>query len=420
MGTHDVKIRIGATDTASKVFKRVAIAAGAFLSLRVLGRAAKQSLDLFAEQEKATQKLEQAILATGGALGFTTQQMREYSSELQNMTTISNESFEEAISVMATFRNVSGDAFKRSIELAADMSIALGTDLKGSIILLGKALNDTKIGISALTRVGITFSDEQKDLITLLTEENDLLGAQTVILDEISNQFGGQARKAIEGYAGSVDQLKNSWDDAKKAMGEAIATSGVIDLQDNIRLSTILVENFGLTWDLILATISAKATATAVRLQGLTPLGAAFVIKNREAIEQSLISDLQKISEAQEALAAPLAERLSALIPIAEPRSRRDKAFEEARRSAAITSRIPRVAPPARDPFAHPFFTEMDEPRRLAPQRQRAEGRQRIAEMRESIELQKKEGGRSDKAIEIQEEILRALEASPVQVTNFN
>lgn len=444
MVTRDVKIRIGATDTASKVFKRVAIAAGAFLSLRVLGRAAKQSLSLFAEQEKATQKLEQAILATGGALGFTVQQMREYAGELQNMTTISNESFEEAISVMATFRNVSGDAFKRSIELAADMSIALGTDLKGSVILLGKALNDTKIGISALTRVGITFSDTQKELITQLTEQNDLLGAQTVILDEIFNQFGGQARKAADGYSGSIDQIINSWDDAKKKLGETIATAPVIDLQNNIRLTTILIENMGLTWDLILTQMAAKATKAAIRIQALSPFGAAFLIKNREAIKQIMVSDAQKIAKLQEELAAPLAERLSALIPMPDPdrlskRQREiDEAFREARLSARLTAGARPGAPvtfedriaaarAGREPLLRltptrqAFPTDAEREARFGPQRMRGEGRQRIREMRESIELQKKEGTRSDKAIELQEEILRALEGSEViQVTNFN
>lgn len=418
MGRHDVNIRIGAKDHASKVFRRVAIAAGAFLSLRQFARAAKQSLNLFAEQEKATQKLSQAIKATGGALGYTTQQMREYARELQNMTTISNESFETAISIMATFRNVQDETFKRSIELAADMSTALGQDLKSSVIQLGKALNDPIIGLTALQRVGITFSETQKKLIKQLVEQNDLLGAQKVMLDELMNQFGGQAKKAATGVAGSLDQMKNSWDDALKHIGAAWATDPTLDLQNSIRLSTVLIENMGLTGELmgkqILAGISEAQDALTFHKFFKGKLGF--------KLSPETVRLLDRVEEIQEELAAPLAERLSALIPTPKPLSKFDKRFlemEEALRDPRLSAQLT-GRPVGKKGFVMPPMPEFPE-RMLSPQRQWGERQQRIGERREELAEMKKEGTRSEKAIELQEEMLRALENAPViQVTNFN
>lgn len=249
MGKHDVNIRIGAKDHASKVFRRVAIAAGAFLSFRAIGRFVKDSTALFIEQEKSTIKLAAALRATGNAAGFSQEQLSEYAQELQNMTTIGNESFESMMSVMATFRNISGDIFKEAILLTADVSQALGQDLQNAAIQLGKALNDPKLGISALARVGITFSEVQKEQIKAFTDVNDLASAQRIILDELQNQFGGQARAQADSFGGSIKQMANAFGDMRERMGEAI--SKMPGFQTGIKVATVVFQNFGLAADIV-------------------------------------------------------------------------------------------------------------------------------------------------------------------------
>lgn len=249
MGTHDVNIRIGAKDAASKVFKRVAIAAATFLSFRAIGRFAQQSTKLFIEQEKSTIKLAAALKATGNAAGFTTKQLQAYASELQNVTVIGNESFESIMSVMATFRNVQGEIFKESILLTADVSQALGQDLQGAAIQLGKALNDPVVGLTALSRVGITFSQVQKDQIKAFQEVNDLASAQRIILDELSNQFGGQAKAQADSFGGSIQQLANAFGDLQEKIGQAIAE--LPGFRDAIDTTVLAVQNLGITWELV-------------------------------------------------------------------------------------------------------------------------------------------------------------------------
>ncbi len=249
MARHNVDIRIGAKDHASKVFKRVAIAAGTFLSFRAIGRFAKASTAAFIEQEKSTIKLAAALRATGHAAGWSQKQLSEYANELQNVTTTGNEAFETAMSVMATFRNVTGDVFKESIMLSADLAAALGTNLQGAVIQLGKALNDPKVGLTLLNRSGITFSETQKEMINNLVDSNDLMGAQRIILDEISNQFGGQAKAQADSFGGSIAQLANAFGDLQEKIGEAIAN--IPGFQEGIKTATLAIQNFGLTWDVV-------------------------------------------------------------------------------------------------------------------------------------------------------------------------
>jgi len=74
-----------------------------------------------------------------------------------------------------------------------DMSAALGQDGKSSAIQLGKALNDPIKGITALSRVGVSFTAQQKEAIKADVKRGDTLSAQKIILAELSKEFGGSA-----------------------------------------------------------------------------------------------------------------------------------------------------------------------------------------------------------------------------------
>lgn len=84
---------------------------------------------------------------------------------------------------------------------------------------MGKALNDPVKNLSALSRSGIQFSEEQKTLIDSLAKTNRLAEAQTVILTELERQYGGQAEAAAKVGLGALQQLKNSWGDFLEQIG---------------------------------------------------------------------------------------------------------------------------------------------------------------------------------------------------------
>ncbi|RKY05427.1 MAG: hypothetical protein DRP56_08975 [Planctomycetota bacterium] len=152
-------------------------------------------------------------------------------------------------SLLATFRNVQGDVFTEATTLALDMSQALGQDLKSSSIMLGKALNDPVVGLTAMSRAGITFSEVQKEQIKQFQKTGDLAAAQGVIMAELSNQFGGQATAAAGTFSGALKQLGNSWGDAKEKMGEYIAN--IPGFSMGIQMAKTAIENLGLTMKLL-------------------------------------------------------------------------------------------------------------------------------------------------------------------------
>jgi hypothetical protein len=102
----------------------------------------------------------------------------------------------------------------------------MGTDAKSAAISLGKALNDPKTQLSAMARVGIKFSNSQTEFIKHLVDSGQLQKAQTVILEELQNEFGGVAR-ALAGGTGSFAQAKNAVNDFVQEIGRLFSPEAV-------------------------------------------------------------------------------------------------------------------------------------------------------------------------------------------------
>lgn len=215
--TGDIKKSLGATVQA---IGGGLVARGAFNFL-------KQGAQGLMEIEKIGAQTSAAIKSTGGAANVSAKQVDEYAQSIEDMSGIEAESVKTAENLLLTFTNVrngvgkGNDIFKQATSILADMSVALGTDVSGSAIQLGKALNDPISGITALTRVGVTFSDEQKKMIESLVESGDIMGAQRVILAELAKEFGGSAEALGETAAGKLNKFKNAIGDLKESAASA-------------------------------------------------------------------------------------------------------------------------------------------------------------------------------------------------------
>ncbi len=144
------------------------------------------------------------IESTGAAAGITVKELEDMSGALEDLTSVEAEAVQEAGNMLLTFTKIGEDVFPQALNIVTDMSVALGQDLTQISIQVGKALNDPIAGISALTRVGVTFTDEQKDVIKSLAETGDIAGAQKIILDELGKEFGGSA----EAFGGTIEGIQ--------------------------------------------------------------------------------------------------------------------------------------------------------------------------------------------------------------------
>lgn len=170
-------------------------------------------------QEQAEKKLSTALESTGHAAGLTKDELTEMASSLQSVSTFGDEAIIGAQSLLLTFTKIGKDVFPQATETILNMSAAMGQDLQSSTLMLGKALNDPILGLTALSRAGIQFTEDQKELVKSFVDFGDAAGAQKIILKELETQFGGQARATAEG-TGRFIQLSNTLGDMAEVIGK--------------------------------------------------------------------------------------------------------------------------------------------------------------------------------------------------------
>lgn len=193
--------------------------------LSALGDFVGDSIGEASEWQNALAQTEAVIKSTGGAAGITAQEMANMAADLSaanGMSLFSDDAILGAQNVLATFTNIKGVGFEDATGAILDISQALGTDLQSATIQVGKALNDPTQGISALSRVGVSFTEQQKQQIETMQEAGDMAGAQAIIIAELNKEFGGSAAAAVNTYTGQMTVLTEQFNDVKGSVGEAL------------------------------------------------------------------------------------------------------------------------------------------------------------------------------------------------------
>ncbi len=221
----DAKRALESMDTKTSKFGKSMANVGklmvaAFATQKVLefGKAAVDRAEAMQSAYAATAKI---LQNTGGAAGVTADEVKKMNRELAFKTGFDKELITTGTNILLTFKSIrnevgeGNDIFTRANTLALDMSATFKTDLKSSATQLGKALEDPVKGVGALARVGVTFTNEQKELIASLQESGDLLGAQQIVLEALEGQVGGVATETADASA----IISNGWKEVQEIVG---------------------------------------------------------------------------------------------------------------------------------------------------------------------------------------------------------
>lgn len=237
---------------------------------------------------------EAVVKSTGEAAGLTADQMADMADALSaasGMSLFSDDAILGAQNVLATFTQIKGVNFGGATQAIIDMSQALGTDLQSSAMQVGKALNDPLAGITALGRAGVQFTEEQKAMIKSMVEAGDVAGAQSIILGELTTQFGGSALAAVDTFAGRQVVLQEKLANVQQTLGNALlpiierfAGFASTTLVPAVEAMVIAFTGFAddTDWDGIIASLNGTASALGSFINGtdwqggLDSIGAGF------------------------------------------------------------------------------------------------------------------------------------------------
>ncbi|NBF13095.1 phage tail tape measure protein [Pseudomonas sp. Fl4BN1] len=222
------------------------VAAGAvagFSVASIFGRFVTETKN--AEKEQA--QLGAVLRSTGESAGFNRDQLNSMAGALEKATTFSSGDINQAQTTLLAFTGIVGNQYNRALQSAADMATRTGVSVSAAAETIGRSLDVPSRGLTALSKQGFRFTEEQKKMALAMESTGDVAGAQGIILKALEETYGGAAAAARDTFGGSLEALQNtisllligegSLDSAKSAvnaLNDALSAPGTKDAVDNL------------------------------------------------------------------------------------------------------------------------------------------------------------------------------------------
>lgn len=200
----------------TSTFKNIAGAVGLGLSVAGVVNFFKDSAASLATEQAGQKQTAATIASTGNAAKVTAGQVESLAQTLESKTATDADAIRSGENMLLTFTNIrneagkGNDVFNQATSTLVDFSRAMGTDPKDAAIQLGKALNDPVAGITALSRVGVQFTPQQKAVNKALVEGGDANALMAMGLIDSSKAFNDQVKEA-EKHGKTINDVVNSY-----------------------------------------------------------------------------------------------------------------------------------------------------------------------------------------------------------------
>jgi hypothetical protein len=219
----------GATTAGSKLkdLGKTALRVAGAAGLGALVYTLHTGIQEYTDAAKVTAQTNAVIKSTGSVAHVSAKHVDDLAGSLLQKSGVDDEAIKSGENLLLTFTNIrnsagkNNDIFDQATKIMLDMSVALGQDMKSSAIQLGKALNDPVKGMTALQRVGVSFTAAQKETVKNMVKTGDTLGAQKLILAELNKEFGGSAEAAGKTLPGQLSILRENFNNLS---GEIVGT----------------------------------------------------------------------------------------------------------------------------------------------------------------------------------------------------
>lgn len=177
----------------------------------------KKSIDLAIRQEDAINKLNTSLKLSGQFSMAASRGFQEFASSLQQQTRFGDEAILETGALIQALGKLDNEGLKQATSAAADLSAALGIDLRSAATLVGKAA----VGeVGSFSRYGVVIKKGADNAETFAR-----------VLDVLNQKFGGAAAAQVNTFSGAWEQLGNSFGDLLETVGNFVVKSpGVINL----------------------------------------------------------------------------------------------------------------------------------------------------------------------------------------------
>jgi len=162
------------------------------------------------------------------ATDATVKRMAAYADQVNKATGIDDEQVKAVQRKLLVFKSLRltadelGGTFDRTTKAAIDLAAGGFGTMETNAIKLGRVLENPTANLNALSRAGITFTEQEKRKITQLQESGKLLEAQNLVLKSVENRVLGLAEASATPFEKLTAQFQQIGDSIGEAMLPAL------------------------------------------------------------------------------------------------------------------------------------------------------------------------------------------------------
>ncbi|NQD80271.1 tape measure domain-containing protein [Pseudomonas sp. CrR14] len=226
--------RVGAVRTAMASGVRQVVAYGAaYLSLNGIFNLVRGGMNLVRDGIRAViadgmdsgsalAQLEAALTSTGSAAGFTAEQLVEMARGFRDSSMLTDEQVLAAQTRLLSYTDIVGEQYPKAMQIVIDQQQRLGISAEQSAEIVGRALQSPVDAMAALGRQGFKLEDDQKRLLRQLVATGKTAEAQAVIMDMMTEAYGGAATAAkLNTAAGLWKTISDQFGDFAGRVGDS-------------------------------------------------------------------------------------------------------------------------------------------------------------------------------------------------------
>lgn len=200
--------RVDATSTAmNDAGRKVLGFVAAYVSLNAVMGLVQGGLRLVAQgiravaldgsdKQQALGQIEAALASTGRQAEFTSRQLLDMADAFEASSMLTAEQVQSAQARLLSYTDVAATEFPRAMQIIIDQQQRLGISAEQSAEIVGRALQSPSEAITTLGRQGFKLEDGQKRLLRQLEATGKTAEAQAIIMDMLSEAYGGSAAAA--------------------------------------------------------------------------------------------------------------------------------------------------------------------------------------------------------------------------------
>lgn len=178
-------------------------------------------------------QLQAVLKSTGLQAGYSQQQLLDMASALASASTLSAGEIVRAQTRLLSYTGIVGKQFPQALQMAIDQSVRLGESVEQSAETVGKALDKPSQGVTALTKQGFKFTEQQREQMKVLEASGRTGEAQAIVLAAMAESYEGAAAAARNTFGGAMTAVGHALRDLMDGSGGgglSAATAGINDL----------------------------------------------------------------------------------------------------------------------------------------------------------------------------------------------